>query len=859
MKLLHNGARALGGLLLLSIPAWAEETQTWRYFAANAADNPYPNQACITNGTTWALAVDVVDADARTLRIACAGTAANAYLTDPTSAPTLDLRGTVFGADETDTYTITKIAPRALGGDATKGTATAVVTPGTLTGDFEAWFAGVPQVDADGKAIDECLANYATITVDEPNLTGKLKGNLVPRTEKTIRWTIRVPKATGIDSWALAKAAYNGSIATQTGTFTADSFLSVTYVGGNGISNRRYDGLLNLPAVTTIGAWGFGGNRPGGFHDVRLSAEARALVTLDEGCGGWMDNTTNIVLGLAANNTLAAQVFRDLPKLRRVEFTGYPPNFTETAADVFTGPGIDAITFIVPPSAAWAAYLAPFVASGDFIRWSGDQIRAWRTEHPEGPVVIGTVNGNVFKSNTRHYLAVSDRISSWIHLDFDAAHGDAVETVFEIVDDAPFNVALRLTARANTATGGVFAGWYGDVADGKSPDATLVLRDADFSRWAFARFTHPWTLTRDGERNARLDNGVFRLQATVDGATGTVTLGRDAPCSLYAPDSTGDGVLDLGGAITGTDGLAYRIVSLGWQHNLLSSAKDGTVPGARVLLSPGTLTSVGNAAQLFHATHYRATYEAIVFDEPTATGGPGSWFFSDQKLLKYVVFRCPAFTLATSLDGMFFGTLVGHTDVGWWTLDGVKTFGTGQNNNLKKDGRAASRLRGSLKLPSVTVISPHVLQDNNLGEAWLAHGDAKVQVLNIQSNAFNNAGITNLVLNAAPDLAVGEGAFLNLPNLKTVTYLGPVVNKDAFAAVLASATAAAPVTVYASTFLGWDKADYLDAPTADERANAPDGARILGVWRGPGGTAPLAWVCHRPSPFDPKRTVFLLR
>ena len=46
---------------------------------------------------------------------------------------------------------------------------------------------------------------------------------------------------------------------------------------------------------------------------------------------------------------------------------------------------------------------------------------------------------------------------------------------------------------------------------------------------------------------------------------------------------------------------------------------------------------------------------------------------------------------------MFFGTLVGHTDVGWWTLDGVTTFGTGQNNNLKKDGRAASRLRGSCR------------------------------------------------------------------------------------------------------------------------------------------------------------------
>ena len=123
----------------------------------------------------------------------------------------------------------------------------------------------VPSIET--YSIDECFADYATITVDEPNLTGKLKEKLVPRTKETIRWTIRVPKATGIDSWALA-GAYNGEIATQTGTFTADSFLSVSYIGSNGMSNRRYDGLLNLPAVTTIGAWGFGGNRPGGFHDV---------------------------------------------------------------------------------------------------------------------------------------------------------------------------------------------------------------------------------------------------------------------------------------------------------------------------------------------------------------------------------------------------------------------------------------------------------------------------------------------------------------------------------------------------------------------------------------------------------------
>lgn len=132
--------------------------QSWRYFAADAADNPQEGVACITNGSDWALAVKVVDAKARTVKIVGRGTAENAYLTDPAAGSTLDLRGTVFGAVESETWTIAAIEENALGADATRGTASAVITPGTLVGDVEPWFKG-QTVDSSGAVVSESVAD----------------------------------------------------------------------------------------------------------------------------------------------------------------------------------------------------------------------------------------------------------------------------------------------------------------------------------------------------------------------------------------------------------------------------------------------------------------------------------------------------------------------------------------------------------------------------------------------------------------------------------------------------------------------------------------------------------------------------
>ncbi len=807
--------------------------------------------------------MDVADAEAHTLKIVGRGASENAYLTDPAEGSTLDLRGMVFGSGESETWTIAAIDENALGADATRGTASAVITPGTLTGNVERWFRCATR-EAN---LDVYKARYTSITIDEPNITGYLANHLTPLTEAALVWSIRVPQATSILQWALAED--NASFPTSSGSFAEDSFLSVKKVQGNGMGKRKWSGLLNLPVVEELGSYALGGMYPG-YQDVRLGAEARSVKTVGAGACGWQDSgPTNLVVGLAAGNTVGQQAFYCLPNLRRVEFTGAPPNFAANATSVFLGgTGREkekAVTFVVPPSAAWADFLAPFAASGDFVRWSGDTIRAYREANPDGPIVIGTVASNVFLCAETQYLAVSDRVSSWVGtFDFDAAQGTVEAEDFVIDDAAPFNVALRLTARANE--GATFAGWYGDVSDGKCADATLVVREADpfRAKWVFVRFMRPWTLTVDDADAtvAVLDNGLFRIQVTVDPATRNLTLGRGAACSLYAPDNTGDGILDLGGTIADADGNAYQIVSLGTKQSILSSSSNDTVSGARVLVTPGTLTAV-ESGQLFHATKKRATYESVVFDEPTATGGPCSWFFADQKNLRHVIFRCPSWTFSHSIDGLFYGTRVSETDVGWWKLDGVKTFGTGTNNNMNKDYKANGRrawLKGSLKLPSVAVISPCAFQTNALDEAWLGHGAAKSRVTEIKASAFQASGITNLVLNAARSIVVGENAFGDLPNLKTVTFLGHVVSADAFAAILASATVEAPIVVYASGAYGWGQASYLSAPTEAELSVTPAGEIVLGVWRGADGSDGVrAWVCHRDSPFARKGTLLLIR
>ena len=424
-------------------------------------------------------------------------------------------------------------------------------------------------------------------------------------------------------------------------------------------------------------------------------------------------------------------------------------------------------------------------------------------------------------------------------------------------------MTATFTAVPNAARGGVFAGWYGDVPGGKCMDASVTVdlrtKPNGMRPYIFARFTHPWALIDDGGSNVILDNGQFRIKGTVSGRN--VSFARGGACSLYADDNTGSGVLDLGGGVTNAAGEAYTIVNLNGGTGALAASKANTVPAARVFVTPGTMTG-WSVAQNFHATNRRASYVTVVIDEPNVSANIFcSWMFSDQTTLKYAIFRGEGLKFGSG-SGMFYSSQVKNTDVGWWHLSGATSLpGDGQ-----LCGAANQRFYGSLHLPSLTSVGKTCLKGNDkLNEIVFGDGDKDSRVTSIGTEAFNGAsGLTNIVLNAAANLTVGANAFAGASGIKTVTLLGPAVSEEAFGGILAGVTAsdtAKPVIVYVSEFQPtWLQADYISPVDSSEEAYLPAGERVLGVYRA-GASAPSgkAWICHRPSPFDPKGTRFIIR
>ena len=58
----------------------------------------------------------------------------------------------------------------------------------------------------------------------------------------------------------------------------------------------------------------------------------------------------------------------------------------------------------------------------------------------------------------------------------------------------------------------------------------------------------------------------------------------------------------------------------------------------------------------------------------------------------------------------------------------------------------------------------------------------------------------------------------------------------------------------------WLETSYISPVDSSAEAYLPAGERVLGVYRA-GVSAPSgkAWICHSPSPFDPKGTRFIIR
>ena len=854
----------MGAAGVTALTLAADEPQAWTYYAADDAENPFSGEGigCLSN-ETWMLCANIRSAASNTLIVSPRNDHENAFLNGVNNAETLDLRGTITSPDGATTYTISHIAQFALGADPTKSTPRAFIAPTTVNGGLYGWFNGITN-DVNGTLVAEQNANYTNITIDIPGWFEGIDYYQVPRTSGDLNWTLKLPQLRYVNDGALTRYLAGGAVPQKkmTGTFDEDTFPALRRIGNNAMSNQKFAGRLYLPQLERVSDWGINGNTPG-FTELILSPTRKSIYTLGTGCFGWLYNVTNVVLGLSPTNQLSKNVFVSNTKMTRVEFTGAPPNFTSSAVDVFTGPGALGITFIAPDTSAWQSFLKPFETSGDFVRWSNEAIRTAHNANPNKPTVIGTVSANVFKSSQQHYLAVApEPLTDWV--DYDPFFGDTVTCDFtpDAEGRIPVGVTATFTAVPNTARGGVFAGWYGDVPGGKCMDASITFdlraKPNGMRPYVFARFTHPWALIDDGGSNVILDNGQFRIKGTVNGRN--VSIARWAACSLYADDNTGSGVLDLGGGVTNAAGETYTIVNLNGNTGALSASKDNAIPAARAFVTPGTMTG-WYLAQNFHATNRRASYVTIVIDEPGVSANVFcAWMFSDHSTLKYAIFRGDGLKFG-SVDGVFYSTQVKYTDVGWWHLQGMTSIPNGQIC-----GAANQRFYGSLHLPFLTKVgNTNFKLNDKLNEIVFGDGDKNARVTAIGTEAFNGAaGLTNIVLNAADGLTVGENAFSGASGITTVTFLGPAVSEAAFGGILAGVTASdteKPVIVYVSEFQPtWLQTGYISPVDSSEEAYLPVGERVLGVYRA-GASAPSgkAWICHRPSPFDPKGTRFILR
>ena len=855
----------MAGMSALPLAADTGTLPSWTYYTADDAENPFLGEGigCLSN-ETWMLCADIRSASANTLIVSPRNDHENAFLNGVSNAETLDLRGTITSPDGATTYTISHIAQFALGADPTKSTPRAFIAPTTVNGGLYGWFNGITN-DVNGTLVAEQNANYTNITIDIPGWFEGIDYYQVPRTSGDLNWTLKLPQLRYVNDGAFTR--YLGGAAVpqkkMTGTFDENTFPALRRIGNNAMSNQKFAGRLYLPQLERVSDWGINGNTPG-FTELILAPTRKSIYTLGTGCFGWLYDVTNVVIGLSPTNKLSKNVFVSNTKMTRVEFTGAPPNFTSSAVDVFTGPGALGITFIAPDTSEWQSFLKPFETSGDFVRWSNEAIRTAHNANPNKPTVIGTVSANVFKSNQKHYLAVTrEPLTDWI--DFDPFFGDQVTCDFtpDAEGRIPVGVTATFTAVPNAARGGVFAGWYGDVPGGKCMDASVTVdlraKPNGMRPYIFARFTHPWALIDDGGSNVILDNGQFRIKGTVSGRN--VSFARGGACSLYADDNTGSGVLDLGGGVTNAAGEVYTIVNLNGGTGALAASKVNTVPAARVFVTPGTMTG-WSVAQNFHATNRRASYVTVVIDEPNVSANIFcSWMFSDQTTLKYAIFRGEGLKFGSG-SGMFYSSQVKNTDVGWWHLSGATSLpGDGQ-----LCGAANQRFYGSLHLPSLTSVGKTCLKGNDkLNEIVFGDGDKNARVTAIGTEAFNGAsGLTNIVLNAAANLSIGTDAFTGASGIKTITFLGPAISEEAFGGILAGVTAsdtAKPVIVYVSEFQPtWLQTGYISPVDSSEEAYLPAGERVLGVYRA-GASAPSgkAWICHRPSPFDPKGTRFIIR
>ena len=639
-------------------------------------------------------------------------------------------------------------------------------------------------------------------------------------------------------------------------------------LGGGNFSRMDVRGVLKLPAVTTIG-----GNVCDNCHyleELWLGAEAKTVTSIggksfrvteqNDGEHGSVGRLKKLVIGgVAAGFTINQYAFYGQP-LEEVVFTGGVPTFASGFA--FSDTAARTMFFAVPRGDAnWQTAL-----DGKVTALTDDERRTIQNAHPDRPVPFGVVAKDVFCTANEQYVCYDDeRAGVSVTIDHDTFFGDAVEVTSDWAPaaDGTYLAGTTLTLTPKASAGGVFTKWYGDVprADETATPLTLVVTN---DVWIYARFTHPWTLSDDRKTAS---NGNFTINCTVvDEAARTLAAGKAEKSGLFADADEGEGVLDLGGAVTDGEENAWTFAAWAEKEGLFVRPKDGK-GNATTLLSPGTITGGLPYYQLFNTSKANGTgqksYRTIIFDEPAMTGGWVSWNMSGQKDLSRLVLRTPG--LQKMQGQTAFDSTLADTNFDWWDLSGVTVVSPGTFK-----GVAAV---GTLRLPSLTVVEKGSTSNwlAPLGQLKKAEGivlgglKKRTTVTSIGEKAFfYGSAPRTLAIHNAANLTVGAKPFDGGTTPSEITFTGKAVNDSgaAFANLTAGVTAAEtkPVVIYASDNYGWGKIDYIDQDVTDaDRAQVP-GERILGVYRG-GAAAPLgkALVVHRASPYDPRGLLVIIR
>ena len=636
-------------------------------------------------------------------------------------------------------------------------------------------------------------------------------------------------------------------------------------IGSNNFKFMDVQGTLKLPAVTKIS-----GNVCDNCHyleELWLGAEAKSVTSIgaksfrvteqNDGEHGSVGRLKKLVIGGAASGLKIEQNAFSGQPLEEVVFTGSVPTFGSDFA--FSDTAARTVFFVVPRGdAAWETAL-----DGKVTPLTDVERRTVWTAHPDRPVPFGVVSKDAFCTANEQYVCYDDeRGSVSVTIDKDGFFGDAVEVTSDWAPaaDGSYLAGTTLTLTPKASEGGTFAKWYGDVprADETATPLTLVVTN---DVWIYARFTHPWTLSDD---KATAANGNFTVNCAVkDASARTLTLGKAAESGLFADADEGEGVLDLGGAVTDTSGNAWTFAAWQGTAKLFARAKNGK-GNATTLLSPGTISDGMPYVQLFNVGSGQKSYRTIVFDEPAMAGGWVSWNMSGQKDLSRLILRTP--NLQKLQGESAFPASLADTSFDWWDLSGVTQVKPGTFKNVEAVG--------TLRLPSLTAVEPGAESGSwlaPLGQLKKAEGvvlgglKKKTTVTSIgEKSFFYGAAPRTLTIHNAADMTVGANPFKGGTPPKEITFTGKAINDSgaAFANLLAVVTAAEtkPVVIYASDAYGWGEIDYIDQDVTDDDQALVPGERILGVYRG-GATAPAgkALVVHRASPYDPKGGLLIIR